>query len=136
MTSTKGLSPAEKKEYKALLGNSSKEAQERLQELRGKIIAQKQTKGTTGLTAPRKAMRKVSKKVAKELKVYTEVRKQFLTENPFCAICGAPATDVHHRRGRGQYLNDPEWFLAVCRRCHDEKIHGDPKIAREKGYLI
>lgn len=81
-------------------------------------------------------MRKVSDKQAQELKAYTEVRKVYMEAHQNCEICGKPATDLHHRKGRGIYLSDPTWFMAVCRICHDASIHGDPKTARSKGWLL
>lgn len=82
-------------------------------------------------------MRRVSKKRAKENKLYMEVRKVYLTEHPRCQVCiDSPACDIHHRRGRWKSrLYDTEFFLAVCRPCHD-RIHHNPEWAYEKGLLL
>lgn len=84
----------------------------------------------------RTPLKRVSSKQAKRLREYTVVRREYLTEHPYCEICHAPATDIHHRKGRGIHTADPTWFLAVCRHCHDTRIHGDPRMAREKGWII
>lgn len=93
-----------------------------------------------GWTFPkRKAMRKVSKKRAKENREYSKRRVVFLREHPFCQVreepCTDIATEIHHRDGReGSLLNlEREWF-AVCRKCH-EHIHQHPGIARANGFL-
>ena len=84
-----------------------------------------------------KPIRRVSARRAKENKTYTVVRKQYIIEHPKCEVClHAPACDIHHRRGRWKSrLNDTEWWLAICRPCHDRN-HGNPAWAYEKGLLI
>jgi hypothetical protein len=81
-------------------------------------------------------LRPVSKKRAKQNKAYSEFRKDHLSKNPFCEICGERATQIHHKRGRFQErLNDTEFFMAVCMACHNW-IHRNPKEAYAKGYLV
>ena len=71
-------------------------------------------------------LRPVSKKRAKQNKAYSEFRKDHLSKNPFCEICGERATQIHHKRGRFQErLNDTEFFMAVCMACHNW-IHRNP----------
>lgn len=129
----KSLTLEERKELKFLNLRKihTREQHDRLQELRGKIIASSATKGTTR----RAGLKKVSKKMEKVNREYTKLRKQFLLENSHCALCGAPATDIHHRRLRGKYMLDVTTFMAVCRFDHD-RIHGNPAWAREQGYLL
>lgn len=62
---------------------------------------------------------------------YAQLRQEFLLAHPRCevlqphgGICGAQATECHHRRGRGRFLLDTETFLAVCKTCHS-RLHGD-----------
>lgn len=138
---TKGLTPEEKKEFRMLnkfpgeLGQSS---YERLRELRGKIIAATQKKPRSGAPTLKKSpLRKVSKKHAAELRVYTKLRREFLMENPVCQFpgCAAEATDVHHAEGRGaQTTNKVDSFFALCRPHHDY-CHEHPKEARKLGLL-
>jgi hypothetical protein len=64
-------------------------------------------------------LRKVSKKQAVKNSLYGKQRKEYLTQHPTCEICGAPATDVHHKSGRGAHTNDKSTFCALCRKCHD-----------------
>ncbi len=111
-------------------------------------------------------IRPVSAKRAKLNKIYSALRKTFLAKHPFCQIwikenadegyelseefiiknngiirqhsiyslCPR-SQDVHHKKGRGKYLLDVSTWLAVSRLMH-EKVHREPKWAREKGYLI
>ncbi len=84
----------------------------------------------------RSPLRKVSNKRAVENALYLKLRKQFLEENPDCKLCGMPAHDIHHRRGRfKKRLVEVEFFLSVCRACHTI-IHENPKWAERRGYLL
>lgn len=84
----------------------------------------------------RSPLRRVSKKHAKELRTYSKLRKTFLEEHTTCQYpgCSSPAQDLHHKKGRGKYLNDATHFMAICRYHHD-MIHRNPAIARFGGYL-
>lgn len=82
---------------------------------------------------PKWGLRKVSKKLAPRLKLYSALRKEFLEKNRMC-FCGAPSMDVHHIGGRGSNLNATDTWLAVCRFHHDE-IHRNPNEARKLGLL-
>ena len=42
--------------------------------------------------------------------------------------------EIHHRAGRGIWLNDERWFMAVSREAHT-RIHMEPARARSLGYL-
>ena len=59
--------------------------------------------------------------VAKDA-VYTMLRKNFLTKKPNCeahlADCSLQSTDVHHKKGRGEYHLVVDTWLSVCRSCH------------------
>ncbi|WP_215239299.1 hypothetical protein [Dyadobacter helix] len=79
----------------------------------------------------------MSKKHSKELKTYSQLRKEFLEkfENMFCAVYPhLLATEVHHTKGRGKYLNDTDTWLAVSREGHIW-IHENPKLSRERGFM-
>jgi hypothetical protein len=80
-------------------------------------------------------LKPVSKKRAERLKTYSELRKEFL-KGKRCPVTGEVATEIHHTNGReNERLNDVEFWLAVSREGH-EKIHRDPRWARENGFLI
>jgi hypothetical protein len=66
---------------------------------------------------------------------YRKQAVQFLTDNPSCQLCGARATTVHHKQGRGQFLLDQTTWMCICMPCH-RKIHDEPKWAMEVGYLL
>lgn len=79
----------------------------------------------------------VSDKMTKELAKYRRLRSQYLEATPTCEVrgCNRQATDIHHRRSRGIYLCDVEYFLAVCRPCH-LKIESEVIWAKEQGYSV
>lgn len=75
-----------------------------------------------------------SKKRKKQVQEYNKLRVQFLTDNPFCKVCGRMAGEVHHKAGRiGERLLDVDNFLPVCHDCH-VKIEMNPNWAKENGY--
>lgn len=49
---------------------------------------------------------------------YARLRASFLAVFNLCARCGSPATDLHHRKGRGPYYLDVSTWTALCRNCH------------------
>lgn len=85
----------------------------------------------------KKLIKKISDKLSKGLKVYNGKRIIFLAENKECFAkyngCYGEATDVHHSRGRGKYLNDTSTWLPLCRSCHIY-IETHPKEAKERGF--
>lgn len=81
-------------------------------------------------------MRKVSKKRAKQLREYSKKKKDFLSKNPLCAVCGRPADQIHHKKGReGELLNDETFWLPLEIFCH-RKIEDNPEWAKEMGYSL
>jgi len=84
----------------------------------------------------RTRLRPVSKKRAKQLRVYTKIRREFL-DSKMCEACKIrPASEVHHKKGRiGADLLDRDYFMAICRGCHSA-IHLNPTWARAKDYLV
>ena len=70
----------------------------------------------------------------KDLETYFALRKEFLVAQKNCRLCDRTATDVHHRLGRGRFLNAIETWMPLCRRCH-MMIHAKPSWAMEQGYL-
>lgn len=64
------------------------------------------------------------------------MRPLFLKQNPYCAVCGNFATEIHHKKGKIETLLTNElYFLAVCRSCHTW-IELHPEEAKEKGYSL
>lgn len=83
-----------------------------------------------------KPIRKVSKKRARQYQKYKVVRLQYLTDNPNCEKCGGEAHEIHHKKGREEdLLCNPEFFMAVCRPCHDY-IEDHPSESYKKGWMI
>lgn len=76
----------------------------------------------------------MTKKTANRRAKYKKLRAEYFEEHPSCEVCGSPAHDIHHKRGRDgdNLFND---FLAVCRTCHDI-IEANPDWARAKGYTL
>lgn len=82
------------------------------------------------------SLRKVSARHASELAEYSRLRAAFLEEHPRCAVFPERrATEIHHTRGRGRFLNDVSTWMAVSRAGH-EKIERERAWARERGYLV
>lgn len=78
-----------------------------------------------------------SQKQSKLDKLYSQLRKIFLTDNPNCQAalpcCQGGATDVHHKKGRGKWYLVVKTWMAVCRPCHDW-IETHPIEATEMGF--
>jgi len=88
-----------------------------------------------------KPIRNRSPKRAKQEGEYSKEAKAFKEEHPFCqaclpGICTGKTHDVHHKAGRvADLLLDQEYWLAVCRQCH-EWIETHPIEARDLGYSV
>lgn len=88
-----------------------------------------------------KPIRKVSKKMAKDLQDYGVLRRKHLAEHPECeirlpGICDGQAVSVHHCAKRGQNLLRADTFKSACMPCHDyveTKMSAEER--REKGLL-
>lgn len=67
-------------------------------------------------------IRPISKSHAKELRIYSKVRKEYLSVNTRCMAglsdCTGKSTEVHHTAKRGKNLNVVSTFMAVCHSCH------------------
>lgn len=85
----------------------------------------------------KKKLNRVSSKQKSRLERYYPIRNAFMEEYKVCQICrNFQATDLHHRKGRrGNLLFDTEWFMALCRTCHDW-VHNNIKQAKEMGWLV
>lgn len=80
-------------------------------------------------------LRRRSVKLARLQRLYTKMRRDYLLENPWCAVGGCTATEIHHRRGRGAFLLDTTTWLAVCHDHHVE-ITEHPEWAKARGYSL
>lgn len=72
--------------------------------------------------------------------IYKKLRLRKLEENPMCQAglngCTKQATECHHRAGRRNYwLVIYEFFLSVCRNCHDI-IGEDSNMAYDRGFSL
>lgn len=83
-----------------------------------------------------KSISKFSKKMLENLKIYNILRKDYLKDHPICECgrngCKRKSQDIHHKKGRGVYLNVVEYWLAVARVCHTW-ITENPKEAMVLG---
>lgn len=72
---------------------------------------------------PKKEIPAESEKQKSLTKQYLKDRKAWIKKNPYCKAklvsCSKMATDVHHQKGRGEFLLDQSTWLPVCRSCHD-----------------
>ena len=88
----------------------------------------------------RTPLSKVSKKQSGRLRKYYEIRDLWMDipRNAICWICkSAPATDVHHMKSRrGNLLFDTKWWMALCRPCHSNRVHGNVENAKKMGWII
>ena len=86
-----------------------------------------------------KPIRVKSTKMQKLDTRYTKLRRVFLNKHPMCQAalpnCSKQSTDIHHKKGRGQYHNDTTTWLSVCRNCHTW-IEENPKEAIELGFSM
>lgn len=85
-------------------------------------------------------IKKVSQRRLKQNSAYTQVRQEFLLTHEFCKarlpICTMWATEVHHMKGRmEELLTDSQYFLPVCRKCHDW-IENHPDEAYDLGLSL
>ena len=81
-------------------------------------------------------MANLSKRRTKQYREYSKVRKEYLEEHSYCEVCYSPATEIHHKKGKIEsLLTDKNFFLAVCRNCHDW-IENNPEKAKEEGYSV
>lgn len=74
---------------------------------------------------------------------YSALRRGFLLAHPRCevlqphgGICGAIATELHHRKGRGRFYLRQDTFLATCQTCHEALHHKLAEWGFRMGYRI
>ena len=89
------------------------------------------------LKPSKKPIRHKSSKMNALDTVYSKLRTHYLQQYPLCCAslpgCTKQSTDIHHKKGRGKYHNDPTTWLSVCRSCHDW-IETHPIEAQELGF--
>ncbi len=91
---------------------------------------------------PRKPIRRRSKRMAKLMRQYNKQREVFLKLHPHCLVCVSnqddlpiqPATEVHHRKGRGLFLLDESTWVPVCAVCH-RFVHDHPSWSYANGWM-
>lgn len=74
--------------------------------------------------------------MAQELVIYRKKKREFLDrpENQMCAVFPhLRATQIHHKRGRGRYLNDTSTWLGVSHEGH-VFIEMHPETAYENNW--
>jgi len=68
-------------------------------------------------------IKKVSTRQQRLNTAYNVQAKVYKKNNPVCKArvkcIGSQTTDVHHKKGRGEYLLDESTWLPVCRECHN-----------------
>lgn len=86
---------------------------------------------------PQRHIKKFSDRTRKKVGEYIALRELFLKEFPLCTThlmgCEKIATEIHHMKGRGIYLNDVGTWLPVCRYCH-HWIEMHPSEAKTLGF--
>lgn len=85
-----------------------------------------------------KPIKKVSDKRAEQNKEYLKVRKEYLTEYPFCEFpgCHRKSTECHHKLGRVEHLlTNPVYFAALCSE-HHKWVENNPLQAKAMGLSL
>lgn len=92
----------------------------------------------------RSRLRRVSPRYSEALnEYYTRTKPLQLEAHPYCQFevclgteCGVYwGLDVHHKKGRKKFLNDPDTLMTVCRR-HHNWIEANKREARNRGYIL
>ncbi|MCW3111336.1 MAG: hypothetical protein JWQ09_5842 [Segetibacter sp.] len=82
-------------------------------------LTQQKGRGTFRITN----IKKVSSKQAKLNRLYAIAAAIFKGDHSYCMAklegCTLYTSDIHHKKGRGEYLMDTSTWLPVCRVCHD-----------------
>lgn len=86
-----------------------------------------------------KTIKAVSTRQQKLNAAYAAQRKVFLNNRPVCEAaltnCTFVATEIHHMKGRKEFLLDERFFLPMCRNCHSYlEIHVEE--AKAKGLSL
>ena len=90
---------------------------------------------------PKAKPKQISDKMKEQLKQYSVLRKQYLSDHQECELrlpgCDGIAIEIHHTSSRGKNLNNVSTFKASCRECH-RKVHDElsAEEARELGLKV
>ena len=89
---------------------------------------------------PKKAMPKVTKKRNQLNRQYMKLRAEYLRCHPNCEYFAhfkeiRPATEIHHRKGRGSFMLDTSTWMAVCTKGHQE-IHFNTAESYKRGWML
>lgn len=60
---------------------------------------------------------------------WSRLRARVLKEQPYCAVCGKPATSVHHRVPRSRRRED---LIPLCKIHHDQATAKQAAAARRR----
>lgn len=70
-------------------------------------------------------------------RAYSIESKDFLKERPKCEIqspvCTGFSEGVHHKKGRGKFLQDQSTWMSACNRCN-QYIEEHDQWARDNGF--
>lgn len=69
---------------------------------------------------------------------WRKLRREKLTTNPYCEVCGEAATEVHHivaPRGNEELLLDKDNLMSLCRSCHEKITKREHKELNRVGGL-
>lgn len=83
-------------------------------------------------------MKKITDKRKKQYKLYRTKRDKYMSINKICEVdgCKRPSCDLHHKKGKeGELLYKEDFFMAVCRTCHN-RITVDSRWAIKNGYSL
>lgn len=85
----------------------------------------------------RTRLKAVSKKRQRQNSRYQKLKESYIQSHWLCERCNRNrAIDIHHKAGRtGELLCAVEYFMAICRRCHDW-VHENPAEAQEGGFTV
>lgn len=65
-------------------------------------------------------------------------RDALKVKTPFCEVCGLPATELHHVRGKNahpEYRHDPRNHCALCAFCHVPLAHSKHRRRFDKWFI-
>lgn len=82
-----------------------------------------------------KPIKRVSTKQAKRLANYSVTKAIYMASHPNCERCGARSEHLHHKMGRGIYLDNPNFYCALCANCH-QWAEDNKNQARQDGWIL
>lgn len=117
----------------------------RMQEIRESVLnnkTQSPSKVRAKAIKKKTPLRKVSKKRSSEFRIYSQLRKAYLEQHPYCqfkdglSLCFCQATEIHHKAGREKkWLNMVNFWVGLCSKHHDF-IEKNRSWSYDNGFLI